>query len=134
MRIMGCLKSFLRPKNGPIPVDTTSFEPLMAALKGSDPTVRRQAVIALGDRGDRRATEEIIRLLKDSDDDVRLEAVIALGKIGDARAVEPLLEAEMSKLGIKPAAPGVNSLKAPDEHTAMMLRELGIKVAKAIKR
>lgn len=73
-------------------MDTTAFEPLVDALKDSDPAVRRQAVIALGDRKDRRATGEIIRSLKDRDDDVRLEAVVALGKIGDPRAVEPLIE------------------------------------------
>ena len=76
----------------PRQVDTTAMEPLLAALKDDDPAVRRQAVIALGDRGDRRATGGVIRSLKDRDDDVRLEAVIALGKIGDPRAIDPLIE------------------------------------------
>jgi HEAT repeat protein len=86
------LKGLLRPRVAPKPVDTTALEPLLGALKDGDPAVRRQAIIAMGDRGDRTAVVEIIRSLKDGDDDVRLEAVIALGKIGDARAVEPLIE------------------------------------------
>jgi vesicle coat complex subunit len=92
MRITEWLKGVTRPRVEPTPPDTRAFEPLMAALKDADPAVRRQAVIALGDRGERKATEDLIRSLKDSDDDVRLEAVVALGKIGDARAVEPLIE------------------------------------------
>jgi HEAT repeat protein len=92
MRIAEWLRSFRKPLAEPRLVDTTAVEPLVAALKDSDPAVRRQAVIALGDRGDRIAVVDVIRSLKDSDDDVRLEAVIALGKIGDARAVDPLIE------------------------------------------
>lgn len=92
MKISEWLKSLLRPGVEPKTLDTTAFEPLMAALEDGDPAVRKQAVIALGDRRDQRATREIIRSLKDGDDDVRLEAVVALGKIGDARAVEPLIE------------------------------------------
>jgi vesicle coat complex subunit len=92
MKISEWLKSLSKPRVEPERVDTTAVEPLLAALKDDDPAIRRQAVIALGDRRERRATDEIIRSLKDVDDDVRLEAVIALGKIGDARAVEPLIE------------------------------------------
>jgi HEAT repeat protein len=92
MRISEWLKGLARPRVAPRIVDTTTFEPLMAALKDGDPAIRKQAVIALGDWRDRRATDEIIRSLKDADDDVRLEAVVALGKIADARAVEPLIE------------------------------------------
>jgi HEAT repeat protein len=92
MRFTEWLKSLTRPRTGPVLPDTTRVEPLMAALEDVDPGVRRQAVIALGDLGDRRATGAIIGSLKDRDDDVRLEAVVALGKIGDPRAVEPLIE------------------------------------------
>jgi HEAT repeat protein len=92
MSFIEWLKGISRPRAEPKPVDTTALEPLMAALKDGDPAVRRQAVIALGDRGDRRATGEIIRSLKDRDDDVRLEDVIAHGKIGDPLAVKPLIE------------------------------------------
>ncbi len=92
MRLPEWLKAFRRPKiERKLPI-TAGLEPLMAALKDTDPSIRRQAVVALGDRRDRGATDEIIRALKDPDDDVRLDAVIALGKIGDARAVEPLIE------------------------------------------
>jgi HEAT repeat protein len=92
MSLTEWLKGLSRPRVEPKLVDTTAFEPLIAALKDGNPAVRRQAVSALGDRGDRTAVVEIIRSLKDGDDDVRLEAVVALGKIGDARAVEPLIE------------------------------------------
>jgi HEAT repeat protein len=92
MNISEWLKGIAKPRTEPVELDTSAVEPLVAALKNDDPAVRRQAVIALGDLGDRRATGDIIRSLKDSDDDVRLEAVVALGKIGDSRAVEPLIE------------------------------------------
>ena len=92
MRLARWLKIFQRPKVERKLPDAIDFESLIAALKDGDPAIRRQAVIALGTRGDRRATNEIIRSLKDRDDDVRLEAVIALGRLGDARAVEPLIE------------------------------------------
>lgn len=92
MTVMEWLKSFSKPKVERKLANRTGLNSLMVALSDSDPVIRRQAVAALGELGDRRATDEIIRALKDRDDDVRLEAVIALGKLGDARAVEPLIE------------------------------------------
>ena len=92
MRLTEWLQRLSKPKAEPKLADTTAVEPLVTAMKDSDPAVRRLAVIALGDLGDWKATEELIRSLNDRDDAVRLEAVIALGKIGDPRAVEPLIE------------------------------------------
>jgi len=43
------------------------------------------------------------------------------------------LEAEMTSLGARIVAPGVNARSAPDDETATQLRELGEKVAEAIK-
>jgi len=92
MTLSAWIKGFGKPGVERKLADTSAVEPLLSALQDEDPSIRRQAIVALGDRGDRRATEELIRELKDRDDDARLEAVIALGKIGDPRAVEPLIE------------------------------------------
>jgi len=64
---------------------------LLADLKNASPTVRRKAILALGERNEHGAVEAIIKALDDPDDEVRLAAVVALGKIGDSRAVEPLI-------------------------------------------
>lgn len=57
----------------------------------------------------------------------------AFGTYGFSGGQLQKLEALMTKTGIKPVTPGVNSLKAPDEQTAQKLRDLGSKVADAVK-
>ncbi len=57
-----------------------------------DATVRKSAVIALGETGSSQALEPLIATLKDVNSDVRESAVIILAKIG-APAVEPLVAA-----------------------------------------
>jgi HEAT repeat protein len=64
-------------------------EKLIKALKVYG--VRRKAVGALGEIGDKRAVEPIIELLGAYDRKVRMSAAKALGKIGDKKAVEPLI-------------------------------------------
>jgi HEAT repeat protein len=68
-----------------------STDLLMSALNDADPSIRRQAVLVLGEKGEYSAVEGIIAMLDDPGDEVRLAAVVALGKIGDPRAVEPLI-------------------------------------------
>jgi flavorubredoxin len=58
----------------------------------------------------------------------------AFGSYGFSGGQLQKLEAGMAKLGISLVAPGVNVLKTPDENSSMKLRELGKKVAEAIKR
>jgi HEAT repeat protein len=72
-------------------VSAASVETLMFAMKDTDPSVRRHAILALGEKGEYCTVEGIIAALDDRDDEVRLAAVVALGKIGDQRAVEPLI-------------------------------------------
>lgn len=62
---------------------------LLRALADSDPVVRRNAVRALGNLGDRQATRPLIAAL--ADEAVRVSALEALGKLGDERAIDPLL-------------------------------------------
>ncbi len=85
------LKGLFHPHDTPVP-GLTSVGELILLLGNADPGIRRQAVRALGEKGDRRATADVIAKLNDRDDEVRLEAVVALGNIGDPRAVEPLIE------------------------------------------
>lgn len=62
---------------------------LLRALADSDPEVRKNAVRALGNLGDRQVTGPLIATL--ADETVRVPALEALGKLGDERAVDPLL-------------------------------------------
>ena len=52
--------------------------------------VRKEAIIALGRRQEKRAVDPLIAALKDKRWDVRSNAATALGEIGDSRAIGPL--------------------------------------------
>ncbi|WP_447973086.1 HEAT repeat domain-containing protein [Nitrospira sp. Kam-Ns4a] len=72
-----------------------AVERLIAALADKDERIRRQAIIALGRIGDRRAVEPLIEKTKDKDWFTRLTAAAALEKIGDERgreAIKPLMQ------------------------------------------
>jgi hypothetical protein len=64
---------------------------LLRSLRDSDWQVRRQAALALGEIGDRRAVEPLGRALQDECTAVREAAAQALGALGDARAVSELV-------------------------------------------
>ena len=68
-----------------------AIDGLVAALKDTDPGVRRQAAAALGQAGSPRAVPGLIELLKDSLPDVRQRAVSALAQIGLASAGSTLV-------------------------------------------
>lgn len=69
-----------------------AVDPLIAALKDEDWSVRWKAAQALGEIKDARALDPLIAALKkDEDTIVRLAAARALGEITDARAVDPLI-------------------------------------------
>ena len=74
---------------------TTSLDTALATLQNADAdtSLRRQAAIAAGRSGDRRATPALVTALKDASADVREEAAVALLRIGDPSAVQPLLAA-----------------------------------------
>jgi HEAT repeat protein len=76
-------------------------------LRDQDPVVRRWAVAAVADIGDRDATTSLGRLLKtDPNPGVRIEAAFHLGKIGDMTAREALTLA----------------LTDPDEHVRLLAK------------
>jgi HEAT repeat protein len=56
-------------------------------------SIRYQAAVALGNRGDSRAIDALVAAMNDPISHVREKAAEALGKIGDIRAIEPLLAA-----------------------------------------
>ena len=66
---------------------------LIQALADPRYPVRRNAAVALGKLGDRRAVTPLIPALQDASKRVRREVVRVLGELGDARAVEPLCAA-----------------------------------------
>lgn len=69
-------------------VDTLS--PLLELLKGSDPDLRMQAALALGEQGNARAVEALTEALNDEDSNVRYHAIEALGKLKATNAVDAL--------------------------------------------
>ncbi len=71
--------------------DGSGYELATSALEADDEYERENAVIALGDIGDKRATPVLLKALRDP----RMhdaEAALALGKIGDETAVEALIQ------------------------------------------
>jgi HEAT repeat protein len=75
-----------------IKIGTPVVEPLIAALKDRNKSIRYYAIQALSNIGDPRAVEPIIVFLKDTDWTVRGDAAEALGILGDTRAVRPLID------------------------------------------
>lgn len=70
--------------------DARAVEPLIAALKDEDKTMRNVSVIALGRIGDAQAVQPLIAALEDTDKSLRSAAARALaimyksGKLNDA--------------------------------------------------
>ncbi|HET6977147.1 MAG TPA: sister chromatid cohesion protein PDS5 [Pyrinomonadaceae bacterium] len=77
--------------------DVDTLSPLLKLLEGSDPDLRMQAALALGDQGDVRAVEGLLKALTDEDANVRYHAIEALGKLKAADAVDALAEIVESK-------------------------------------
>ena len=65
-----------------------AVEPLKSALE--DDAVRSNAIVALGDIGDARATLDLIPFLADESIQIRIITARALGQIADPRAAGPL--------------------------------------------
>jgi len=63
-------------------------------LKDEVDFIRTDAVVALGNIGDKSAVDGLIETLEDEDYDIRMKAAEALGKIGDERAVPALTKAK----------------------------------------
>ncbi|MFW9997056.1 MAG: HEAT repeat domain-containing protein [Candidatus Odinarchaeota archaeon] len=76
--------------------DTDPIENLLKALNSKNELVLNNAVLILGEKGEKRATERFIDILSTFSDckNTRLiyNTIKALGKIGDSLATEPLLE------------------------------------------
>ena len=76
-------------------VDTLS--PLLELLNDSDPDLRMQAALALGNQSNDRAIEGLMKALTDEDTNVRYHAIEALGKLKAAEAVDALVEIAESR-------------------------------------
>lgn len=72
-------------------IDKTTVATLIIALKDSNPVVRMNAILALGEIRNAQAVEPLILALKDKDPGVRTRATEALMKIPDNRTIEPLI-------------------------------------------
>lgn len=82
-----------RANRSPVWFPAGAPEPLAAALKDSEFSVREAAAEALGQLKDTRAVEPLIAALKDDDWGVAAAAAEALGKLSDPRAVQALIAA-----------------------------------------
>ncbi len=79
-------------------IGEAAVEPLIQALKDEDSQVRGNAILALGEIGDRRAVEPLIQAIKDEDEYIRQKAAEVLYKLQDERAVKNLVEYFISAL------------------------------------
>jgi hypothetical protein len=78
-----------------VKIGAPAVDPLIAALKDPNSTVRDNALTALGRIGDPRAVEPLIAVIRDSDVAISFGAAQVLRRFNDPRAIEPLL-ADMS--------------------------------------
>jgi HEAT repeat protein len=70
--------------------DVDTFSPLIEFLNDSDPDLRLQAALALGEQRDQRAVAPLMDALKDTDINVRYHVIEALGKLRAIEAAEAL--------------------------------------------
>ena len=79
------------------PIDRAAVAAKIAALRGNDADVARDAAAALGGLGDASAVEPLIEVLGNADDYfhsvVRAAAASSLAQLNDPRAFEPLVHA-----------------------------------------
>lgn len=78
-----------------------------------DANVRRNAVDALSEIGDRSTVERMIPMLNDGDINVRAAAAVGLGRLGDVSAVDPLLVAFQARLVTRQGAEALGKLRDP---------------------
>lgn len=95
----------------------------MGALRDKDEDVRGYAALALGDIGDRRATDRLLeRCDQDSNAQVRGFAAMALGKLKDPKSLEPMLlrlEEEKDAKALAASVFAVGELRAPKARPAL---------------
>jgi HEAT repeat protein len=77
--------------------DVDTLSPLLELLRESDPNLRMQAALALGEQRDVRAIDALIKALSDDDANVRYHAIEALGKLAAVAAVDALVKIAESK-------------------------------------
>lgn len=123
-------------------VDVDTFSPLVGFLRDSDPDLRMQAALALGEQRDQRAVKPLVEALNDPDTNVRFHAIEGLGKLRAIDAAEALAEIAESQdfflgfpaldalkqIGSSAVAPRLISLLSSEtlrEPAAETLAELG---------
>ena len=91
-------------------VEVETLPTLIEFLNDTDPDLRMQAALALGEQRDLNAVAALLTALEDDDSNVRFHAIEALGKIGSIEAAEPLAQiAESQDFFL--AFPAIDALK-----------------------
>ena len=78
-------------------VEVDTLPALIEFLNDSDPDLRMQAALALGEQRDLQAAPALLAALNDENINVRFHAIEALGKLGSVDAAEPLMRIAESK-------------------------------------
>jgi HEAT repeat protein len=90
-------------------------EKLIGVLNNAQSPYRSQAILTLGNVGNRRAVEPLLAVLEEENPQLQIIAISALGKIGDKRAVEPLIALlRRGYFGLSPA-PAQHSRGGPPQ-------------------
>jgi len=118
---LGDLENSRRARQELVQIGRPAVPALIQAL-GNEKT-RFNAVVALGEIGDRRAVGPLIEMLKDENYLVRSVAAKALGEIGDERAIPPLIEGLRADEDLRMAAAKALG-EIPDERAVGPLVQL----------
>jgi hypothetical protein len=94
---------------------SSAFENLIKALRGTDSYERHRAAVALGRSGNSAAVEPLVEALEDPDYLLRSFAAEALGNLHDSRALNPLVKAlaDDNQRVRRSAAEALGSLRDP---------------------
>jgi HEAT repeat protein len=77
--------------------DVDTISPLLDLLKHSEPDLRMQAALALGEQHDARAVDALVEAMNDEDTNVRYHAIEALGKLKSTDVVDKLADVAETK-------------------------------------
>lgn len=73
-------------------LDEENFQLLLSYLNSNNPTLKKEAIMTIGEIKEKKAVPYLISLLEDKNPEIRVLICEALQDIGDERAVKPLIK------------------------------------------